>query len=237
MPVDVRFHQLHPWALPPQQHQVNRQPSRTKARLLRENFRYTRAERQPEHCAPWVMGQELGWRVLSPADISFTPLDQIELDAVEDPEGAGRAANRTELWQREKSHLAVEKTSWLHLHQFKTARGWENMFLVNGAGTVEWRLGWGIDVPRGYFLLIVPSEQTPTGLEVPTGILSNTATSRMSQENGLSIAVRPTAPVAVRRDQEIARIVLLHADSLQARSVYPDVDAIEDIPEGESARA
>ncbi|MCP3760641.1 hypothetical protein [Streptomyces sp. TBY4] len=232
MPVEVRFRQLHPWSLAPRQHKVDRQQSRDHAAVFRGNFRFVRAERQPEHCAPWVMGQELGWRVHSPIDISFTPLDQIELDGANEPEAAGRAVNRTELWQREKSHLAVEKTSWLHLYQFKTARGWENMFLPNGAGTVEWRLGWAADIPRGHFLLVLPLEKPVAGLDVPTGILSSTATTRMSRENGLGIAVRPTEPVAIRRGQEIARIVLLHADSLQVQSLYEETgeaDVEEDI--------
>ena len=156
MPGEVPFRQLHPWSLPPSKFSVDRKRSRADAEVYRDHFRFVRAERRPEHCAPWVTGQELGWRVHSPIDITFTPLDQIELDGVTEPEAAGRAANRTELWQREKSHLAVERTSWLHLHQFRTQRGWENMFLVNGAGTVEWRLGWAADVPRGYFLMVLP---------------------------------------------------------------------------------
>ncbi|MFG2732940.1 hypothetical protein [Streptomyces canus] len=230
MPVEVRFRPLHEWALPPVKHTVDRQRSRDDAALYRENFRFVRAERRPEHCAPWVMGQELGWQVLSPVDLAFTPLDQIELDGITDPKGAGRAANRSELWQREKSHLAVEKTSWLHLYQFGTARGWENMFLPNGAGTVEWRLGWAADIPRGYFLLVMPLPEV-IGIEVPVGILTSTVIARMGEDNGVSIAVRPTRTTTVRRGQPIARIVLLHADSLQAKGHY------ETEPEAENASA
>jgi hypothetical protein len=222
LPVEVRFRKLHPWSLPPLKYTVDRRQSRDHAAVLRDSFRFVRAERQPEHCAPWVMGQELGWRLQSPIDISFTRLDQIELDGITDPEAAGRAANRTELWQREKSHLAVEKTSWLHLYQFKTSRGWENMFVPNGAGTVEWRLGWAADIPRGHFLMILPLETPVLGLEIPTGILSSTAATRMSRETGLSVAARPTASVVVHRGQEIARMILLHADSLQVRSLYEE---------------
>ncbi|MFE3856075.1 hypothetical protein ACFXPN_33715 [Streptomyces griseorubiginosus] len=219
MPVEVRFRPLYEWALPPAKYTVDRQRSRDDAALYRDNFRFARAERRPEHCAPWVMGQELGWQIRSPIDVAFTPLDQIELDGITDPEGAGRAANRTELWQREKSHLAVEKTSWLHLHQFRTPRGWENMFLPNGAGTVEWRLGWAADIPRGYFLLVMPLPGLD-GLDVPVGILTSTVIARMGQDNGVSIAIRPTAKTQVRRGEPLARIVLLHADSLQARGLY-----------------
>ncbi|MGY2011965.1 hypothetical protein ACW9HC_33765 [Nocardia gipuzkoensis] len=168
------------------------------------------------------MGQELGWRVHSPIDISFTPIDQIEVDASVNPEAAGSAVNRTELWRREKSHLAVAKTPWLHLYPFKTERGWEDMFLPNGRGTVEWRLGWAIDIPRGYFLLILPPLSPIGGLDIPCGILSSTVTSRASRDSGISIAVRPTAPVEIRRGDEIARLVLLHADSLQVHGSYVD---------------
>ncbi|MFD3505628.1 hypothetical protein ACFWWT_47500 [Streptomyces sp. NPDC058676] len=62
------------------------------------------------------------------------------------------------------------------------SRGWENMFIPNGAGTAEWRLGWAADVPRGYFMLVLPLETPVAGLEVPTGVLSSTSIGHMSQE-------------------------------------------------------
>jgi len=46
----------------------------------------------------------------------------------------------------------------------------------------------------------------------------------MNAGNGFSIAARPTASLAVRRGQEIARVVLLHADSLQATGAYAGED-------------
>jgi len=54
---------------------------------------------------------------------------------------------------------------------------------------------------------------------------------RMGEDNGVSIAVRPTRATTVRRGQPIARIVLLHADSLQAKGLY------ETEPEAENASA
>ncbi|MFJ4094063.1 hypothetical protein ACIPYS_20990 [Kitasatospora sp. NPDC089913] len=179
MPIEVRFHQLHPWALPPRRFEVDRRETREHAEVLRESFRFVRADRRPEHCAPWGMGQEPGWRVQSPVDVSLTPLDRTEPNSADEPEAAGRAVNRTELWQREKSHPAVEKISWLHLYRFRTERGWENTLLANGVGTVEWCLGWLAQIP-----------------------------------------LRPTAPLTLSRGRETARIVLPHADSLQARSPY-----------------
>src|SRR5829696_2732861 len=134
------------------------------------------------------MGHELGWRIISPVDIALTPLDQIELDGNDDPGGAAAAVDRVELWKRERSHLAVEKTSWLHLHQFAANGRWENMFLPNGEGTVEWRLGGGVTVPGGYLLLTLPSGRH-SSLDVPVGVLSSSAIAKMNAGNGFSIAV------------------------------------------------
>ncbi|WP_280868497.1 hypothetical protein [Streptomyces sp. SAI-127] len=53
----------------------------------------------------------------------------------------------------------------------------------------------------------------------------------MGEDNGVSIAVRPTRATTVRRGQPIARIVLLHADSLQTKGLY------ETEPEAENASA
>jgi hypothetical protein len=169
------------------------------------------------------MGQELGWRIPSPIDVTLSPLDQVEVASDGDPRAAANAAARAELWQRERSTLAVDRTSWLHLYQFRTEAGWENMFLPNGAGSVEWHLGWNVDLPRGYFLLVTPLETTPEGLDIPTGVISSTVCGRMNHGNGFGIAVRPTQPVTITRGQHIARIVLLHADSLQASSITEDM--------------
>ncbi|MGW0409801.1 hypothetical protein ACWDZX_00555 [Streptomyces collinus] len=222
MPPAVRFLPAHPWALVPEQHRVDRSTAKATTGLYRESFRYVRAERRPEHCAPWVMGQELGWRIPSPIDVTLSPLDQTEIDPGHDPRIAAQAAARGELWTRERSTLAVDRTSWLHLHQFRTASGWENMFLPNGAGSVEWHLGWNVEIPRGYFLLVAPLQTGPEGLEIPTGILSNTMCGRMSNGQGFGIAVRPTQPVTITRGQHVARLILLHADSLQATSTTTD---------------
>jgi hypothetical protein len=225
--VSVAFHRIHPWALPPRKHTVDRSQGRTDAGVYQESFRYVRSERRAEHCPPWVMGQELGWRIHSPVDVTLTPLPQTEVAADAEPQEVARITGQSEVWGREKSQLAVGRTNWLHLFQFRTEQGWENMFLPNGQGSVEWRLGWSAEIPRGYFLLVLPSEQGPEGLEIPTGILSSTVATRMGKASGGGIAVRPGAPVSLRRGQEIARLVLLHADSLQAATSYPTAELTE----------
>ncbi|MGW4889960.1 hypothetical protein [Streptomyces murinus] len=120
----------------------------------------------------------------------------------------------------------MDRTNWLHLYQFRAEAGWENMFLPNGAGSVEWHLGWNVELPRGYFLMVAPLETGPEGLEVPTGVISSTVCGRMTQGQGFGIAVRPTRPVTIARGQHIARLILLHADSLRATSTTQDTATV-----------
>jgi hypothetical protein len=220
--VSVIFAAPYPWALAPQAARVDRERAKAESAMLRDSFRWVRRDRAPEFCPPWTMGQELGWRVCSPVDLAFTPLEQVEVESGNDPQAAATAAGASELWQREGTALAVSESAWLHLYQYRSVKGrWENMFLPNGQGTVEWRLGWTVQIPRGYFLLVLPPD-TETGLQVPTGILSSTVCDKMMAAGTAAIAVRPTEAMTVRRGQEVARLVLLHADSLRARATYPD---------------
>ncbi|MDW5327145.1 hypothetical protein [Plantactinospora sp. KLBMP9567] len=227
--VSVSFAAPYPWALAPRAARVDRERAKAESALLRDSFRWVRRDRAPEFCPPWTMGQELGWRVCSPVDVAFTPLEQVEVESGNDPQAAATAAGASELWQREGTALAVSDSAWLHLYQYRSVKGhWENMFLPNGQGTVEWRLGWTVQIPRGYFLLVLPPD-TETGIQVPVGILSSTVCDKMVVAGTAAIAIRPTEAMTVHRGQEIARLVLLHADSLRARATYPDA-----IEEGES---
>ncbi|MFN8074145.1 MAG: hypothetical protein U0Q15_01850 [Kineosporiaceae bacterium] len=213
----ISFRQVHEWAICPSKADVDVAAARDRAKMYREHFRYVRAERQAEFCAPWVLGQELGWRVSSPIDVTVGPLTQVELTPDEDPATAVKAAGLSELWTRETTALAVQRTSWLHLYQFRSTEGnWENTFVPNGADTVEWRLGWAIDGVEKHSLLVLPSPRLPE-LDVQIGVFTPPMLRRMSRQ-GCSLPIRPQRPVPIRRGDEIARIVLLHPDSLSVRA-------------------
>jgi hypothetical protein len=52
-------------------------------------------------------------------------------------------------------------------------------------------------------------------LEVPVGVMDSKALGRLNQTLGMAIAVRPRGPVSIVRRQPVARMVLLHADSVR----------------------
>ncbi|MFE5301825.1 hypothetical protein [Streptomyces sp. NPDC056632] len=59
-------------------------------------------------------------------------------------------------------------------------------------------------------------DQAPGALRVPQGVIPAKAVNSMASRGGMSIAVEPQRSVTAHRGQEVARIVLLHPDSLRA---------------------
>ncbi|MCU7820434.1 hypothetical protein [Kitasatospora sp. DSM 101779] len=208
----MKFHALQPWALVPERRTVDIEAAKERERLYSDNFRFLRAARQPEFCAPWVLGQRIGWRIPSPVDVTLSPLPQVEISAQE-AEAAAAAVGKQEVWLRSGTALAMDKPPWLHLFQFREGDGWGSMFVPNGRGTVEWRLGWMPEDVAPLSVLTFPSEELPD-LGVQVGVLTAASLGRM-ESSGFSIAVSPRTTVHVRRGQEIARIVLVGPESLR----------------------
>ncbi|TDU02350.1 hypothetical protein EDD99_0741 [Streptomyces sp. 846.5] len=208
----MKFQRIHPWALTPTRKTVDTEAAKERERLYRDNFMHLRAARQPEFCAPWVLGQRIGWRILSPIDVTLTPLPQVEISA-DDTEASAASVGKQEVWLRSGTALAMDRPPWLHLYQFREGDGWGNMFVPNGQGTVEWRLGWMPDDFQPLSVMVFPSEELPE-LGVAVGVLTSASLGRM-QSTGFSIAVSPRTDVQVRRGQEIARMVLVGPESLR----------------------
>ncbi|MFJ1796567.1 hypothetical protein [Kitasatospora griseola] len=208
----MKFRRIEPWALLPERHTVDIDGAKERERLYRENFRYVRASRQPEFCAPWTLGQSIGWRIRSPVDITLTPLPQIEVSA-EETESAAQSTGKQEVWLRSGTALAMDRPPWLHLYQFQEGDRWGNMFIPNGQGTVEWRLGWMPDDVTPHSVMTFAGDELPE-LGVQVGVLTSASLGRM-ESSGFSVAVRPRRPVNVRRGQEIARMVLVGPESLR----------------------
>ena len=201
----MHFSQLSPWAIPPTKYDLNLSAAREKRKLSAESFTYIRAERQPEFCPPWVQGATLGWRISSPTDITLSPLRQVEITGGEQTSESARAVGMNQVWIRDSATLAVEQQSWLTSYEFETSQGSQTMFLPNGLGTVEWRLGWSATTADDFGLLVIPSPETPD-LGVQIGLFSSTTIKRL-HGTGMSIAISPRRELTLSRGDEIARLV------------------------------
>lgn len=216
---EVTFRPLQPWALLPVKPRIDRATARAERDTYQASFRYLRIPRLPADCPPWVLGQELGWSVRCPLTLTMKPLDDIGFAVPdrEDPHHTGRRLGGAGMWQRGENWIAARDADWLHLGDHRSTNGgWEGMFVPNGQGTLEWRLGWAATIPTGTFLMVMPPpDGAPAGLQVPVGVIPAKAVNNMTDRGGMSIAIRPDQPVTVHRGQDIARIVLLHPDSLR----------------------
>ncbi len=227
--VNVQVCQLHDWAVLPYKARVDRSGPREEARILAEHFRYHRNVRSSAACPPWVLGQELGWIIASPLRMNFTPLNDIQVTAGNDDERieTSHLFARDQFWRRSEGYIALSRNDWLRTFQYRGKEGrWEAMFLPNGQGTVEWRLGWAIRIPERYFLLVTAAGELE-GITVPQGVLTAQQANRTLEQGGFSIAIRPDRDVTVHRGQPIARIVLLSPDSLQTALEETDLQGDE----------
>lgn len=206
----MKFECMFPWALEPTKAAVDVRSARSRRELLRNGFSTARAERQPEFCPPWVQGQTLGWRIHSPIDVELSPLHQTEIAKSDHAGSVAAALGHGQVWVRGETALAVSPTSWLNGFEYVQGDERHNMFIPNGLGTAEWRLGWRVQEHGSFGLLIMPSGNVDIGVEV--GYFSPTMLERL-QEKGLSIAIRPSAITHIRRDQEIAWLIPIHPDA------------------------
>ncbi len=230
--MEVTFRLVHPWAILPRKQKIDPQPKRDEARLMAEHFAWVRASRSPELCWPWRQSQELGWIVESPVTVTMDAIHDVEAICPPDKlRHVSMITNATENWsfkddagESQRIHF-TRNAGWTALYDFIVpGRGTERMFFINGLGSVEWVLGWEAEIPPSYSILILPFGSIPN-LEVMMGVLdSRTLTKRHGHTNGLAIPIRPTGKVTLQRGQPIARIILLHQDSLKARACS-DVDA------------
>lgn len=223
MPVTIEVRRQYPWALLPEKRHWDRSSERHVATLYAEHFRYTRRVRSAAECPPWVLGRELGWVIASPIDVTMDCVDDAQFAAESSDEVAevGRMLRRPELWRRGDGWLATSSDGWLRFTQFRGSSGtWESMFMPNGDGTVEWRLGWAARIPDAMFLLITSVEDGP--LAVPAGVMTAKQVNRTASSGGMSLAVQPLGRTEVKRGAPIARMVLLHPDALQASCVEVD---------------
>lgn len=199
------FTQLYSWSVPPTKYRVDLSSARARRKHFRDSFTYLRAERQPEFCPAWVQGATIGWRIASPVDISFSPVEQTEIAWSDDPSISVQAVGMNQVWKRENTALAVKPPAWMSAYEFETTTGSQSMFIPNGLGTVEWRLGWRATSTEAYGLLVILSPEC-SDLGVEIGFFSGKTIDRLN-DIGFSIAIAPTTEFSLQRGDEIARLI------------------------------
>jgi hypothetical protein len=217
--MSISFKRKFVWSVLPFKREVDDDISRKDAALYEAHFRWFRKSRVAEMCLPWRLGQELGWLIPSPVDVAMAPVRDIEIVHGIDAElhEAASTMGATEVWKRDKCAFATTKTDWLRLYDFRVEDRWESMFILNGQGTVEWRLGWELHLPAKKCAFIF-SDGVCDGMEVPSGVLTESMLKRSNEERGFSIAVKPTRSIQISRGQPVARLIVLPQECLTEKA-------------------
>lgn len=210
----VKFIQKYKWAILPTKNKTNIEDIREKTKIYSEEFRWVRSSRSKELCWSWRLAQEIGWDIRSPIDVKMMPLDDIQItNNMMEIKTFNEFISNSHVWRRNKEAIVMPKQSWVNLYQYRTNSNWESIFIPNGNGSVEWHLGFNIQIPEFTYLLVIPFHEK-TGLDVEMGILDNKSLDKMNTVSSMSIVIRPNSNIEIFRGDKIAKLILISADDL-----------------------
>lgn len=191
-----------------------------KPELLDQEARWIKNRRVKGVCWPYRSAKELGWTLYSPVDVAIHPLSEIQT-TMDKPEEFARLKQLTDMdeWvQKDDILLGVKPSSWYKIHEYEYEGRYRSMFIPNGEGTLEWRLGWSVDIPDDHLLLIQPIEMKDARFIVHPGLLMGTSVQSVQQHLGLPIAFEPLQPCKIIRGEPLAKLFVLPKSVLAIKS-------------------
>ncbi len=191
-----------------------------KPELLDREARWIKNRRVKGVCWPYRSAKELGWTLYSPVDVAIHPLSEIQT-TMDKPEEFARLKQLTDMdeWvQKDDILLGVKPSSWYKIHEYEYEGRYRSMFIPNGEGTLEWRLGWSVDIPDDHLLLIQPIEMKDARFIVHQGLLMGTSVQSVQQHLGLPIAFEPLQPCKIIRGEPLAKLFVLPKSVLAIKS-------------------
>ncbi|WP_281200514.1 hypothetical protein [Staphylococcus schleiferi] len=179
-----------------------------------EGLRWLSQERVKGKCWPYKLAIETSLEVLAPFDITCEPLVETQV-SVNDEMELNKLSEFTEttFWiKREKIYIGIRNSNWFRLYQYFSNGSWHPVFIPNGQGSLEWRLGWGIEIPEGYSILIQPIEGE-SRFRIHPGILNEKKLKEMNDSGlGLSIAIEPIVEHKINKGDLLCRIYVVKLD-------------------------
>lgn len=191
-----------------------------KPELLDREARWIKNRRVKGVCWPYRSAKELGWTLYSPVDVAIHPLSEIQT-TMDKPEEFARLKQLTDMdeWvQKDDILLGVKPSSWYKIHEYEYEGRYRSMFIPNGEGTLEWRLGWSVAIPDDHLLLIQPIEMKDARFIVHPGLLMGTSVQSVQLHLGLPIAFEPLQPCKIIRGEPLAKLFVLPKSVLAIKS-------------------
>ena len=195
------------WAILPEKREFKRVSPISQPAV--NSFKWHANVRDESSCLPRNLGLQIGLYVLSPVSISLDPIDEVQFHCSDDELSSAVSENGfVECWNRGDTRFGFRSSTNFRQFDFRVDQHWESMFVPNGNGTVEWRLGYNIDIDDNMGLLVAPLDDLTDAVAL-YGFIPSNSLKRMSASSGFSIALRIFKSTRIEKGQEIARIIPL----------------------------
>lgn len=189
-----------------------------------QNMRYVSNQRVKGMCWPYVAAQNIGWIVKSPIDINIEPVEEYQIKCTEEQLQEIGAMLEIDHWvKRGNIFLGLKPNGWFRLHQAFINGIWQNLLIPNGEKSFEWRLGWGVECPEDFILMILPIDSQEK-IKVHPGVLTNKSLFDFNNNGlGLSLAMEPLKKATIKKNEPIARIMVVHKSVLNIKEEIMDL--------------
>ncbi|MGG3191079.1 hypothetical protein ABEP42_24055 [Priestia megaterium] len=201
---------LNKWSILPEKEQIDK----PKINVDRD-LRYIHNQRVKGVCWPYVTASKFGWIIKSPLDVAIEPVEEYQVKCDSDElEDLGGMLDVNFWIKRGDVFLGIKPDGWFRVHQARINGVWQNLFIPNGEKTFEWRLGWGIECPEDYVLMILPIPNQKK-IKVHPGILTNSSLKKFNESGlGMSLAFEPIEKATIKRNEPIAKIIAFPQEAL-----------------------
>lgn len=221
MESEITFIQLHDWTvLPRKKNKMNVESSES------DNIRYSNRTRVKGKCHPYKIANEFGWLIHSPFDINIEPVeDEYQIKCKDDEILSIGTTLEIDYWiKREQTYIGIRPSGWFRIHQAKIKKEWTNLFIPNGEKSFEWRLGFGVKIPKDFILMFLPVESQKK-IKVHHGILTKKhLDNAIDTELGISMAFDPLKKTMIKKDEVIGRIIIINKNSLNLEAKVIDYE-------------
>ncbi|HDX9688630.1 TPA: hypothetical protein ROY10_004222 [Bacillus thuringiensis] len=208
----VTFYPLTEWAILPEKEKVN---------LSSENFseiRWFHKKRKKGACWPYKFAKELGWIICSPIDVIIEPVEevQVSVESTTDLEEIQHLRG-IDFWvKRDDIYIGLKPDGWFRIHQSIIDGVWHSMFVPNGEGSFEWKLGWNVEIPKDFVLLFQPLEGISEFITHP-GLLTSKMLPSFHSGLGLPIAFEPRKKKQILRGEPLGKMYVFHKSALSLK--------------------
>lgn len=230
--MEIVFRQRYPWTLLPYRATVDLAQREEDSMIYREHFRWLRKDVTP--ISHWLRAADapVGWIIPSPVDLQLTPVLDTEVE-VPEPErksfckASGLDFVEDSFFPNDPILAARERAQTNATRKQDSSRFcdagfdaiWDSMFTPVGLSHFEWHLGWGVEIPSNYYMMIAPLSGQQD-IEIPWAMLSAAQLRTFNSNLGFALAMKPKRVAEIRRRQPIARVILMHVDALRAKGVF-----------------